>query len=421
MKISIDNIVRLRVQKYTKHFGYSRLRTNYLLCLFIAVNPILFSVSSFSMNPAEPPSKKIMVGADRINVYIDSLRNKRVAIVANQTSVVNGMHLVDTLLSLQINIVKIFAPEHGFRGDVDAGEHFNSSKDECTGIPLLSLYGNHKKPTFVDFQDVDVVIFDIQDVGVRFYTYLSTLHYVMEACAENNKPLLVLDRPNPNAHYLDGPVLEPAYTSFIGLHPVPVVYGMTIGEYAKMINGEGWLKDSIQCNLTVIPCKNYTHKSKYVVPIPPSPNLKSELAIALYPSLCFFEATTVSIGRGTERPFEMYGHPRFPVTTFSFSPMPQVGAKYPLHVKKKCNGFDLRSSQNTRRYEMNLFYLTYARDLLADSAVFIDQNAFFNRLAGTASLKEQLYKGWGPKEIRESWKPGIVKFMTIRKKYLMYP
>jgi uncharacterized protein YbbC (DUF1343 family) len=196
---------------------------------------------------------------------------------------------------------------------------------------------------------------------------------------------------------------------------------MTIGEYAKMINGEGWLKDSIQCNLTVIPCKNYTHKSKYVVPIPPSPNLKSELAIALYPSLCFFEATTVSIGRGTDRPFEMYGHPRFPVTTFSFSPMPQVGAKYPLHVKKKCNGFDLRSSQNTRRYEMNLFYLTYARDLLADSAVFIDQNAFFNRLAGTASLKEQLYKGWGPKEIRESWKPGIAKFMTIRKKYLMYP
>ena len=383
----------------------------------------IFLIVLISSNSFTKPilSKDITPGAERIGLYLDSLKGKRVAIVANQTSVIHGVHLVDSLLSLHINVVKIFAPEHGFRGDVDAGEHINSSKDEKTGKPLISLYGNHKKPTEEDLNDVDVVIFDIQDVGVRFYTFLSTLHYVMEACAEFNKPIIVLDRPNPNAHYVDGPILEPEYKSFVGLHPVPIVYGMTIGEYAKMINGEHWLKDSLQCKLMVVPIKNYTHKSKYSLPIPPSPNLKTDVAIALYPSLCLFEATTISVGRGTDFPFEVYGHPRFPKLGFSFSPKPQVGSRYPLHVNKVCNGYDLRMTQKNRKYELNLFYLTNARDLLGDSAVFIDQNSFFNRLAGNASLKEQLYKGWGPQEIRSSWKAGIEAFLKTRKKYLIYP
>ncbi len=365
-------------------------------------------------------TKPIYPGAERMGLYLDSLKGKRIAVVANQTSVVKGVHLVDTLLCEEINIVKIFAPEHGFRGEGDAGEHIYSSKDERTGIPVVSLYGNHKKPTAFDLLDVDVVIFDIQDVGVRFYTYLSTLHYVMEACAENNKRLIILDRPNPNAHYVDGPILEPDFKSFVGMHPVPIVYGMSIGEYATMINGEFWLSDSIQCQLQVIPCKNYSHKSVYRLPVPPSPNLKSDLAIALYPSLCLFEATTVSIGRGTGRPFEQYGHPRFPTIGYYFVPKPQTGAKNPPHVDRMCHGFDLAKNSQTRTYELNLFFLTNARDLLGDSAVFIDQNAFFNRLAGTNTLKEQLYKGWGPKEIRASWEPGIEKFLSIRKKYLIY-
>ncbi|MEY3048911.1 MAG: hypothetical protein RL365_949 [Bacteroidota bacterium] len=386
-----------------------------LTCVFLLV--WVLNASGF----AEPSDiKTVFPGAERMSLYLDSLKGKRVAVVANQTSVIKGVHIVDTLLYEEINLVKIFAPEHGFRGEGDAGEHINSSKDERTGIPIVSLYGSHKKPTAFDLMDVDVVVFDIQDVGVRFYTYLSTLHYVMEACAEHNKKLIVLDRPNPNAHYVDGPILDLEYKSFVGMHPVPIVYGMTIGEYAKMINGEFWLKDSIQCQIQVIPCKNYTHKSKYSLPIPPSPNLKSDLAISLYPSLCLFEATTISVGRGTSRPFEQYGHPRFPLTGYSFIPKPQMGAKNPPHVDRICNGYDLSKIPQTRTYELNLFYLTNARDLLGDSAVFIDQNAFFNRLAGNGSLKEQLYKGWGSKEIRASWKPGINHFLNIRKKYLIY-
>jgi uncharacterized protein YbbC (DUF1343 family) len=421
MKISTDNVLKFVYQKYMNLLVHFHVVKKYpdVIKVFVGI----FLIVLISSNSFTKPilSKDITPGAERIGLYLDSLKGKRVAIVANQTSVIHGVHLVDSLLALHINVVKIFAPEHGFRGDVDAGEHINSSKDEKTGKPLISLYGNHKKPTEEDLNDVDVVIFDIQDVGVRFYTFLSTLHYVMEACAEFNKPIIVLDRPNPNAHYVDGPILEPEYKSFVGLHPVPIVYGMTIGEYAKMINGEHWLKDSLQCKLMVVPIKNYTHKSKYSLPIPPSPNLKTDVAIALYPSLCLFEATTISVGRGTDFPFEVYGHPRFPKLGFSFSPKPQVGSRYPLHVNKVCNGYDLRMTQKNRKYELNLFYLTNARDLLGDSAVFIDQNSFFNRLAGNASLKEQLYKGWGPQEIRSSWKAGIEAFLKTRKKYLIYP
>ena len=364
--------------------------------------------------------KNPILGIDRLHLFVDSLVGKRIAVVANQTSMVKSLHLVDTLLALNLNVVKVFSPEHGFRGDIDAGEKIDHSVDEKTCLPLYSLYGNNKKPSASQLEDVDIVIYDIQDVGVRFYTFISTLHYVMEACAENNKQLLVLDRPNPNGHYVDGPVLEPAYKSFVGMHPVPVVYGMTIGEYAMMINGEGWLSRSASCNLWIIPCKNYTHKTKYSLPVSPSPNLKSDEAISLYPSLCFFEATTVSVGRGTEKPFEVFGHPKFPSGSFSFTPIPQVGAKNPLHVNRICNGFDLAKKPLKRTYEINLNYLIRARDLLGDSIVLIDQNGFFNCLAGTASLKEQLAKGWSAREIRESWKPGLDKFLDIRKKYLLY-
>jgi len=365
-------------------------------------------------------SKSPILGIDRLHLFVDSLVGKRIAVVGNQTSMVKGIHLVDTLLALNLNVVKVFSPEHGFRGDIDAGEKIDHSVDEKTCLPLFSLYGNNKKPSASQLEDVDIVIYDIQDVGVRFYTFISTLHYVMEACAENNKQLLVLDRPNPNGHYVDGPVLELAYKSFVGMHPVPVVYGMTIGEYAMMVNGEGWLSRSASCNLWIIPCKNYTHKTKYSLPVSPSPNLKSDEAISLYPSLCFFEATTVSVGRGTEKPFEVYGHPKFPSGSFSFTPIPQVGAKNPLHVNKICPGFNLSKKPMRRTYEINLNYLLLARDLLGDSTAFIDQNGFFNCLAGTATLKEQLLKGWSAKEIRETWKPGLDKFLDIRKKYLLY-
>jgi uncharacterized protein YbbC (DUF1343 family) len=361
-----------------------------------------------------------VLGIDRLHLFLDSLKNKNIAVVSNQTSVVGKVHLVDTLLALKLQVKKVFAPEHGFRGDADAGEKVHSTIDEKTGLPLISLYGQNKKPQPHQLADIDIVIYDIQDVGVRFYTYISTLHYVMEACAENGKQLVVLDRPNPNGHYIDGPIREPEHRSFVGMHPVPIVYGMTIGEYAMMINGERWLRDSLTCKLWVIPCKNYTHKKKYVLPVPPSPNLRSEAAIALYPSLCLFEATTISVGRGTERPFEMFGHPRFSKTDFQFTPISSYGSKNPMYENRVCNGFDLQTSIVKRKYEINLNYLIQAKDLLGDSVTFIDQSGFFNRLAGTSKLKDQLNAGWTAKEIRATWETGLQDFKKIRQKYLLY-
>jgi uncharacterized protein YbbC (DUF1343 family) len=430
MKNSKDNIVLFWLQKYGKLLCLETILVFLLISCSQSVkgeNPIsgTIVIEEDTLKIEKTPSvqigtKKPLLGIDRLHLFIDSLKGKRIAVVGNQTSVVKGVHLVDTLLSLKLNIVKVFSPEHGFRGDVDAGEKVNHSIDEKTGIPLVSLYGNNKKPSAGQLDDIDIVIYDIQDVGVRFYTFISTLHYVMEACAEQKKQVVVLDRPNPNGHYIDGPILESENKSFVGMHPVPIVYGMTIGEYAMMINGEGWLEKGIKCNLWVIPCKNYTHKTKYTLPVSPSPNLKSDAAVALYPSLCLFEATTVSIGRGTERPFEIFGHPRFPKSEIEFIPTPQLGAKNPPQVNKTCNGYDASKTTTKRCYELNLNFLIQARDLLGDSAVFIDQNGFFNRLAGTGTLKEQLYKGWSAKEIRESWKPGLDTFMEIRKKYLLY-
>jgi uncharacterized protein YbbC (DUF1343 family) len=365
--------------------------------------------------------RKPLLGIERLKLFKDSLRNKRIAVVANQTSVVKGVHLVDTLMSAGYQIVKVFSPEHGFRGKADAGEHIESTFDEVTGLPIISLYGNNRKPKAEQLADVDIVIYDIQDVGVRFYTYISTLHYVMEACAENNVRLIVLDRPNPNGHYIDGPVRDPEHRSFVGMHPVPIVYGMTIGEYAMMINGEHWLRDSLQCNLWVIPCRFYNHKTHYELPIAPSPNLRSELAISLYPSLCLFEATTVSVGRGTEWPFEIYGHPKFPESDFCFKPVSSTGAKNPLYENQLCYGYNLDRSHKKRKYEINLSYLIQAKQLLGDSIPFINQTGFFDRLAGTSSLREQLEKGYSAKEIRATWQEDLTKFKAIRSKYLLYP
>lgn len=375
---------------------------------------------SHTMTTTENKQTQLMVGAERLNLYIDSLKNKRVAIVGNQTSLVGKTHLVDTLVSLGVKVVKVFSPEHGFRGDADAGERVSNGKDAKTGLPIISLYGNNKKPKPAQMKDVDVVIFDIQDVGVRFYTYISTLHYVMESCAENNLTLIVLDRPNPNAHYVDGPVRDDKQVSFVGMHPVPVVYGMTIGEYALMINGECWLSDSLTCELEIVPCKNYSHKTHYSLPVPPSPNLRSDASIALYPSLCLFEGTTVSVGRGTERPFEIFGHPKFPELEFNFTPISSFGAKSPLWENKLCYGHDLQNVAKKRLYEFSLSWILEAKVLLGDSIPFINQIGFFDRLAGTSELRKQITDGWKEKEIRASWRPGIQAFRKIRSNYLLY-
>jgi uncharacterized protein YbbC (DUF1343 family) len=348
------------------------------------------------------------------------MRADSILLKPNVISTKKTSHLVDFLKLNAMDVTKIFAPEHGFRGTADAGEHIVDGKDSKTGLPIISLYGDNRKPKPEQLEGIDILIFDIQDVGVRFYTYISTLHYVMESCAEQTKKLLVLDRPNPNANYIDGPILELPFKSFVGMHPVPIVYGMTIGEYAMMINGEAWLEKQLNCNLWVIPCINYTHETSYKLPVAPSPNLKSEQAIALYPSLCLFEATTVSVGRGTNTPFEVYGHPNFPKNYFSFTPISTVGAKNPPQINRLCYGFDLSKNQLERPNQINLDYLIQARDFLGDSILFIDNPNFFNLLSGNSSLQDQLLKGLSVKDIRETWKPGLDKFLDIRKKYLLY-
>lgn len=367
---------------------------------------------------------KITPGAVQLERYLPLLQNKKVAVVVNHSSLVGKKHLVDVLLKHGIKVRKIFAPEHGFRGTADAGAHIQNSKDRKTGLPIVSLYGKHKKPTKADLKGIDLILFDIQDVGVRFYTYLSTLHYVMEAGAEQKIPFIVLDRPNPNGHYVDGPVLKRKFRSFVGLDPVPVVYGMTIGEYASMLNGEGWLKHAVQVKLTVIPLLHYRHKSFYALPVKPSPNLSNDRAIALYPSLAFFEGTRISAGRGTAIPFQLYGAPRYGIKKFSFVPRARAGAKYPKFKGKRCYGVDLskRSVQSIRREkQLNLHYLLDAYAHYSDKKDFFLKNRFFDRLAGTDRLRQQIKAGASEKEIRKSWQKDLKKFKKIRKKYLLYP
>jgi len=367
---------------------------------------------------------EVIPAADNVAEYYSLLKDKKVAMVVNQTSTIGNKHLVDSLLELKVDIKTIFAPEHGFRGGADAGEEVKDGVDMKSGLPVISLYGKKKKPLREDLQGIEVMVFDIQDVGARFYTYISSLHYVMESCAENNIELIVLDRPNPNAHYVDGPILEKEFTSFVGMHPVPVVYGMTIGEYAQMINGEGWLAGGIKTDLTVIQNRNYTHDTFYELPIKPSPNLPNIQSILLYPSLCFFEGTHLSIGRGTNSQFQVIGHPKYQSGSYSFKPESMKGAKYPKHENTLCNGINLQNETIGKligQKQLDLSHLLSAyQDLSKQKVDFFLDNNFFEKLAGTSTLREQIQEGWTENQIRDSWQEGLEEFKRIRADYLIY-
>ncbi len=372
--------------------------------------------------PETTPAAPILVGAERTDAYLGQLRGRKVGLIVNQTSTVNETHLVDYLVSQNIAIQKIFAPEHGFRGTADAGQQIENGADPKTGLPIISLYGKNKKPTKSQLAGIDLVIFDIQDVGARFYTYISTMHYVMEACAEQEIDFWVLDRPNPNGHYVAGPVLDPAYRSFVGMHPVPVVHGMTVGEYAQMINGEKWLTNGIQCSLSVITCENYTHDRPYELPIKPSPNLPNQSSIYLYPSLCFLEGTTASAGRGTNRQFQIYGHPDYPGGDAEFTPVSMPGAKYPKHENKICYGYDLSGEplSELRDRKLDLNYLIDFYRFFPDKKYFFLKNNFIDKLAGTDALRKDIIAGKSATEIEDSWKPGVEAFKKVRERYLLY-
>tara|TARA_R110002153_G_scaffold97172_7_gene231821 strand:+ start:1836 stop:3059 length:1224 start_codon:yes stop_codon:yes gene_type:complete len=395
------------------------------LCWFLAMN---FTLISCAQKPNTTITNKtisasiLKTGAERTNLYLYLLKGKNVAIVGNQTSIVETKsknniqrHLVDSLLALDIKVKKVFAPEHGFRGEADAGEIVKNGIDTKTGLPIISLYGENKKPSAEQLAGIDVVVFDIQDVGARFYTYISSLHYVMEACAELKIQVIILDRPNPNGHYIDGPVLELAHKSFVGMHKVPVVYGMTIGEYGQMINGEKWLENGLQCDLTVIPLENYTHETEYSLPVKPSPNLPNNKSINLYPSLCFFEGTNVSAGRGTEMQFQIYGSPFLTKSAFTFTPQANEGAKYPKYKNELCYGEDLRKTENLTKLDLSYLIKAYKQNT---SKEFF--NAFFTKLAGTKKLQQQLEQGISEKEIRKTWTKDLEAFKLIRNKYLIY-
>ncbi|MCB0450168.1 MAG: DUF1343 domain-containing protein [Confluentibacter sp.] len=378
----------------------------------------------------QPPT--IMVGANQTEAYLPLLKGKRVGVVANQTSVIfkntqnqlpktqnpNYTHLVDSLLALKIAIKTVFSPEHGFRGTADAGEHIKDGIDTKTGIPIISLYGDNKKPKPEQLKNLELVIFDIQDVGARFYTYISSLHYVMEACAEAHIPVLILDRPNPNGHYIDGPLLEKEHRSFVGMHPIPVVHGMTIAEYARMINGEKWLKNNVQCDLKVIPVKNYTHQMAYSLPIKPSPNLPNDKAINLYPSLCFFEGTNVSVGRGTHTQFQVFGSPYLNKNsfTYSFTPKPNEGAKQPPYQDTMCFGMNLTNENTLNRLRLDWLISAY-KNTKNKSDFF---TAFFTKLAGTKKLQQQIEAGLSEETIRASWQQGLDTFKKTRNNYVIY-
>lgn len=367
----------------------------------------------------EPTS--ILPGADRPDRYLPLLEGKRVALAVNQTSVLthqDNLHLVDFLLQSGIDVKKVFVPEHGFRGDADAGEHVANQIDAKTGLPLVSLYGASKKPSKEAFADVDVIIFDIQDVGVRFYTFISTLHYLMEACAEQNKPLMILDRPNPNGNYVDGPILKEGYTSFVGMHPIPVVHGLTVGELAQMINGEGWLENGVKAPIEIIPIDNWTHDTAYSLPIKPSPNLPNDISIRLYPSLCYFEGTDVSLGRGTHFPFQVYGYPDPKFGDFTFTPVSIEGmSKNPPQQDKKCYGKDLRNEPLDHRFTLS--YLLEAYQLSGKKEKFF--NNFFDKLAGSDQLRKDMLAGKNEAEIRAGWQPDLTAYKTLRENYLLYP
>ena len=370
---------------------------------------IILLLSSFGVY-----AQKLVLGAERIDKILKTIDNKNIAIVGNQTSVVNQVHLVDTLTSLNQKIISVFSPEHGFRGIEDAGAKVDNEIDKKTGLPIISLYGKNKKPTSEQLIGIDIIIFDIQDVGARFYTYISTLHYILEACGEKNIQVVILDRPNPNGHYVDGPILEEKYKSFVGMHQIPIVHGMTIGEYATMIVGEKWIENN--CNLEIIEMINYNRNDNYELPIKPSPNLPNSKSINLYPSLCLFEGTNVSIGRGTDKPFQHFGSPFLKFYSYAFQPKSGPGSKYPKHENKTCVGKNLENYPYLS--SINLNWLIESYNQTNNKEDFF--NSFFDKLAGTDKLRTQIISGLNEKEIRSSWKTGLKEFKKTRIKYLLY-
>lgn len=415
-------------------------------CFLILIALLAGTPRAADAQVSQAPAK-VLAGADRINVYLPLIKGRKVGIFANQTSMVGSTHLVDTLLKLGIDIRVIFGPEHGFRGTADAGEKVGNNTDPKTGIRIVSLYGSKRRPSAEDVKDVDVLIFDIQDVGVRFYTFISSLEEFMEAAMDLGKPLMILDRPNPNGHYVDGPVLDKKYKSFIGMQPVPVVYGMTIAEYAMMIAGEKWLSEKANAkyayyqtaqnspdtpfHFQVIKCKNYDHKTKYVLPVRPSPNLPTIQSIYLYPSTCFFEGTVLSEGRGTDKPFQVFGHPSLPKTLYAFTPNPNEGAKSSKLYGQQCYGWNLSGTPDEVLKQVDnrvqLKWLLEAYKLFPEKDKFFllpksgtMEGSFFNKLAGNNDLWQQIVVGKTEDEIRKSWEPGLSEFKKIRKKYLLY-
>ena len=417
-------------------FGYLILAS----CILISLNSSAQQIQVGKNNVPNPKNinvenidkvkGKIRTGAEQTELYLPYLKGKRIGMVVNPTSVIGNTTLVDSLLALGVKIVKIFGPEHGFRGDASAGIHVDDSIDEKTGIPAISLYGKHHKPSKEDLADVDLMIYDIQDVGVRFYTYINTLQHVMEACAENDKELLILDRPNPNGYYVDGPILDPKLKSGIGINPIPITHGLTIAEYAQMLNGEGWLANKAICKIKIIKNANYTHAMPYVLPVKPSPNLNTPQSILLYPTLCLFEGTIISQGRGTYFPFTVLGNPDLKGKyKFSFTPKGIKGmSETPLHMDKDCYGLDLRqySANKIRRdAKINLAWLIEMYNAYPYKEKFFDfkqskQMGNFDKLAGTYDLKQQIIAGKSEEEIRQSWEPGLSQYKIMRKKYLLY-
>lgn len=398
-----------------------------LTLLFLLFLPLLLSCNQprqEDKTKAPEVELRMIPGADRTGLYFPLLEEKRIAVAGNHTSMVGEVHLVDTLLAAGFNVVKVFSPEHGFRGQAAAGELIQNDIDPRSGLPVISLYGSNRKPTPEQLEDVDLIIVDLQDVGMRFYTYISTMSLIMQAAARLDKEVMVLDRPNPHGHYIDGPVLDLDYGSFVGLHPIPVVHGMTMGEYARMVNGEGWLGYKVECKLTVIPVENYSHNDLYQLPVAPSPNLPNMQAVYLYPSLCFFEGTVISVGRGTEMPFQIFGHPRLPPNAFpnTFIPQSVTAAPNPPLLGETCYGRELRTLpmedlQAERR--INLSYLLEAFRNYPEKDKFF--NNYFDRLAGNNLLRNQVLAGQTEAQIRETWRPGLEEFRKTRAKYLLYP
>lgn len=393
---------------------------------------MLFSAYAFSSSALSQEQSHIslrlvsdddlVVGARQTGRYFPLLEGKRIAVVANQTSLIGEVHLVDSLLNAGMSVSKVFCPEHGFRGNAEAGQKIRNGKDPATGLAVISLYGRNYKPTRKDLRRIDLVLFDLQDVGARFYTYISTMSYVMEACAEQGIPMIILDRPNPNGFFVDGPILSEPYESFVGLHPVPIVYGMSIGEYALMVNGEGWLSQGVRCDIKVIKVKNYDHNMICQLPVKPSPNLPNWQSIYLYPSLALFEGTMISEGRGTDRPFQIFGHPDFRTGSYTFTPKSLPGAEYPKYRDQRCYGLIVRNhamnfKENPR--QLNIHWLIEMAKYFSGRKDFF--NNYFNYLAGNTSLKDQIKLGMSEEDIRKSWENGLEKFRKIRKLYLLYP